>query len=203
MREILERAERELNESSLSRLWRHNEKHDAGAITAFLDKKEDGTPYSKKENAARNKSLLAKLMSKGYSVTKLGGRYQYDDGTIAKERSFFVVDMEDTGKLADDLMRLGKEFGQESVLVAPKGAINGEVQAYLLGTRPSDWLGVGKKMKVGKGKLGKASGIAISYVGGRPFVFEHDEGVVEKPNSNMGRWALEEAAKKDWTELIE
>ena len=66
-----------LNESSLSRLWRHNEEHDAGALTAFRKGADcgDGESYSKKENKQRNKSLLAKLKTKGYGVTKLHGSY--------------------------------------------------------------------------------------------------------------------------------
>ena len=45
-----------LNESSLSRLWKHNEEHDAGALTAFRKGSECGTgeTYSKKENTQRN-----------------------------------------------------------------------------------------------------------------------------------------------------
>lgn len=203
MREIIESAVRNLNESSLSRLWAHNEDHECGAITAFRDKKADGTPYTKKENNARNKSLLAKLMSKGYGVTKIGGSYQYDDGTVSKERSFFVVDKDDTGNLVSDFKRIGKEFDQESVLIAPKGAINGETDAYLLGTIKSDFLGVGQKFKVGKGRLGKASGVAISYVGGRPFVFEEVGDEVAPPNTNNGRWTVDLFSKKHWTELIE
>jgi len=201
MEKIFRKAQGVLVESSLSRLWNQNEEHECGAITAF-GKREDGTLYTKKENKARNKSLLAKLLSKGYGVTKVGGSYQYDDGTVSKERSFFVVDKDDTGKLSSDLSRLGKEFNQESVLIAPKGALGGEADAYLLGTQQGGFLGLGGKDKIGKGRLGKASGVAISRVGGRPFIFEEVDGEV-KIYTNNGRWMIERAAKKHWTELVD
>jgi hypothetical protein len=52
----------------------------------------EGEPYSKKENMARNKSLLSKLKMKGYSVTSLKGYYP-EGGKESKEESFFVVDI--------------------------------------------------------------------------------------------------------------
>ena len=59
-----------LQESSLSRLWRHNEKHDCGAMTAFRNAEGGGfgERYSNADNKKRNRSLLAKLKSKGYYV---------------------------------------------------------------------------------------------------------------------------------------
>ena len=56
-----------LQESSLSRLWRHNEKHDCGAMTAFRNAEACGfgERYSNADNKKRNRSLLAKLKSKG------------------------------------------------------------------------------------------------------------------------------------------
>ena len=45
-----------LQESSLSRLWRHSQEHDYGTITAFRYAPDcgEGTPYTKKENLQRN-----------------------------------------------------------------------------------------------------------------------------------------------------
>ena len=76
-----------LNESSLSRLWKHNEEHDAAALTAFRKGADcgEGEPYSKKDNAKRNKSLLAKLKIKGYGVTKLHGSYRSEERRVGKE----------------------------------------------------------------------------------------------------------------------
>ena len=57
-----------LQESSLSRLWRHNEKHDCAAMTAFRNAADCGAgeKYSNADNIQRIKSLLAKLKTKGY-----------------------------------------------------------------------------------------------------------------------------------------
>jgi len=205
MKEILERAERELNESSLSRLWRHNDEHDCGALTAWRRGEDcgEGRKFSKKENAARNKSLLAKLMSKGYSVTKLHGTYK--EGGEVKEMSFFVVDQNDTGSLPADLRKLGIEFEQDSVLIAPKGAVQGNATAYLLGTNKceNNWLGFGQKDKFSKAKFGYSSPIYTTRVNGRPFLFEEVVGEAVLPNTGFGNWSMQLAAQKHWTELIE
>ena len=68
--------DRKLNESSLSRVYRHNLLHDCGALTAWrkAEKCGEGRPYTHKENAPRNRSLLAKLKARGYGVTPLRGR---------------------------------------------------------------------------------------------------------------------------------
>lgn len=59
--------EKYLVETSLSRVLRHNEKYDCGAMTAFRVASDCGTgvPYTKSDNKKRNKSLKAKLMSLG------------------------------------------------------------------------------------------------------------------------------------------
>tara|TARA_Y100000310_G_scaffold221860_1_gene223446 strand:- start:89 stop:697 length:609 start_codon:yes stop_codon:yes gene_type:complete len=193
-----------INESSLSRLWKHNEEHDAGALTAFRkgSKCGEGEPYSKKQNAQRNKSLLAKLKSKGYGVTKLHGSYP-EGGKIAKEISYFVVDLNDSGGLEKDLRKLGAEFEQDSILFVPKGAIAGDAKAELIGTNKCDnnWLGFGKKEVFNKGRMGHDSPIYTSKVNGRPFVFEEVGKEVPSPASGMGVWMMHLVAEKDWQDI--
>jgi len=195
-----------LTESSLSRVYKHNEEHDCGALTAFRKAREcgEGEPYTKKENEARNKSLLAKLKSLGYGVTSLSGKYP-EGGSTAKENSFFVVDLKDSGKLLDNLKKLGEEFEQDSILFIPKGSIKGDDRAYLVGTNhcKNNWLGYGKTELFNKGKMGYDSPIYTSYVNGRPFIFESVDYDVLSPASGMGVWALHLAAKKHWTELVD
>jgi len=193
-----------INESSLSRIWKHNKEHDAGALTAFRKGPECGSGklYSKKENAQRNKSLLAKLKSKGYGVTKLHGSYP-EGGKTAKEISYFVVDLDDTGKLEKDLKAFGQEFEQDSILFIPKGAIEGNSKAELIGTNRCDnnWLGFGKKEVFNRGRMGYDSPIYTSKVNGRPFIFESVGEEVLSPASGMGVWALHLIAEKDWQEI--
>ena len=193
-----------LNESSLSRLWRHNEEHDAGALTAFRKGSDcgEGEPYTKKENKQRNKSLLAKLKTKGYGVTKLLGTYP-EGGKSVKETSYFVVDLDDTGNLEKDLRKLGKEFEQDSVLFIPKGAIKGDAKAHLVGTNSceNNWLGFGKKEVFNKGRMGYDSPIYTSKVNGRPFIFEEVGAEVSSPASGMGVWSMHLVAEKHWKEI--
>lgn len=200
------RLEKYLNESSLSRLWRHNEEHDCAAMTAYRKARDcgQGEPYTKAENKARNKSLLAKLKSKGYSVTSLKGKYP-EGGTVGKEESFFIVDINDTGKLFDDVKWLGIEFEQDSVLLIPKGAIQNKAKAYLIGTNncEDNWLKLGQTEVFNKGKLGYESPIYTSYVNGRPFLFEEYNREIGDPGNGMGYWSLQRAALKDWSEFIE
>ena len=193
-----------INESSLSRLWEHNKEHDAGALTAFRKGPEcgGGKLYSKKENAQRNKSLLAKLKSKGYGVTKLHGSYP-EGGKTAKEISYFVVDLGDTGKLEKDLKVFGQEFEQDSILFIPKGAIEGNSKAYLIGTNRCDnnWLGFGKKEVFNKGRMGYDSPIYTSKVNGRPFIFESVGETIESPQTGYGHWAMNLIAEKNWQDI--
>jgi len=198
--------ESKLNESSLSRLWSHNEKHDCGALTAFRTAADcgNGEPYTPADNKKRNRSLMAKLKSKGYGLTKLKGTYP-EGGKTATEDSFFVVDLEDTGNLKKDLMKLGAEFEQDSILYIPKSAISGGPKAYLIGTNscPNNWLGKGKKELFHGGKMGKSSKIYTSKVNNRPFIFERVLEGVYSPGNGMGWWALNIQANKHWSELDE
>lgn len=200
----METHKKYLNESSLSRLWRHNEKHDAGALTAFRKARDcgNGEPYSKQDNQKRNRSLLAKLKSKGYSVTTLTGTYP-EGGKTTKEMSYFVVDIKDTGNIFKDLARLGEEFEQDSVLIIPKGTILKEAQAYLYGTNkcPDAFPGYHKKEIFSKGKFGYTSPIYTSVINGRPFIFEEVGFEICKVNTGFGHWGVATAAKKDWEDI--
>lgn len=195
-----------INESSLSRVWTHNTEHDCGALTAYRRGRDcgSGERYTRKENQARNKSLLSKLQSMGYDTTTLKGQYP-ESGVVLKEVSFFVVDSNDKGTLENDLKKLGEEFDQDSILFIPKGAINNEGdKAYLIGTNhcENNWLGYGKTDVFNKGKIGVESPIYTSYVNGRPFIFESVDKVNSIPASGMGMWSLHRASQKHWKEFL-
>ena len=85
---INEAINKVLNESSLSRLWKHNEEHDCGAMTAFrsynncgyIDGDESNEPCPgsdepvklvKKEKMKANLALASDLKSAGYNITKI------------------------------------------------------------------------------------------------------------------------------------
>ena len=193
-----------ITESSLSRLWRHNEEHDCGAMTAFRKTADcgEGEKYSNADNAKRNRSLLAKIKSKGYGATTLKGKYP-EGGTVGKEISYFIVDLEDGGNLEKDMKKWGEEFEQDSILYVPKGAIQNKSKAHLIGTNhcKNSFLGYHKTDIFNKGKMGYDSPIYTSYVNGRPFIFEEISDTILNPGNGMGWWALNLIAKKHWKDV--
>ena len=157
-----------LNEASLSRIWSKVQDHEAGAITGYRGSN------SKSTNKQNNKRILSVLKKKGYSVISVKGSYIENKGSADErevgEPSFFVIDIQDSGKLERDLRALGSLYDQDSVLVVPKGGKG----AYLVGTsrRDNAWPDYGKKEVVGNARFGKAAGEFLSRVRGRKFAFE-------------------------------
>lgn len=168
---------KKLVESSLSRVWSQVTTHESGTISAFRYATScgDGEVFSKDENLTRTNTLKAKLLKLGYGVTAIDGTYienfGQDNAKDVKEKSFLVVDLKDTGKLKEDLIKLGQEFDQDSITFSkPSG------EYYLISTNrcPSGYPGNGKvgvEIKLGKPIFGK-QGEFHSKVNGRPFVFE-------------------------------
>lgn len=191
---------RDLKEKSLSRLYAHMLLHDTGTISAFRNE------YTHKENQARNKSLLAKLLRKDYRVISVLGAYIQDFGsekaTEVGESTFFVVDYRNSGNLEKDLRALGKEFGQDSILYVPVGA---EV-AELWGTnKTADFPGWDKVKKYDNLRFGKEAEF-MTKAGNRPYYFEAVNPILKEhsiPQGMHGRMGVVTYAKMDWRELIE
>jgi len=167
-----------LDESSLSRIWKHAKDHSVGTITAYRAAKEcgNGEAYTKAQNKSRNVVLSAKLLKLGYSITRVKGTYIENFGSSnekpVSEESFLVVDVKDKGTLMRDLIKLGEQFEQDSITFSEKGDGN----YFLISTNRCEdaypgFGEVGKKKKLGKSMFGK-SGEFHSKVNGRPFVFE-------------------------------
>ena len=159
--------EKKVNESSLSRIYQHYMEHDSGTISAFRGNLE------LKENKARNKELKGYLLSKGYGVTSIKGtyieNYGKEDAIEVDEESFFVVDLEDSGNLKQDLIKMGKKYDQDSITFSKSGSEGGAY--YLIGTNEDGYPGLGKEVKLGKPLMSK-DGEFFSKINGRPFVFE-------------------------------
>jgi hypothetical protein len=148
-----------LKESSLSRLNEKMEKFKCICITAFRG---DNT-YA--ENRAKNKELLAYLLDRGYSVTKVNGSYieNFNKSKDPKqperevtEETFFVADHKEIysrTQMVQDLFSLGKKYDQDSILVINDGGNT----AYLLGTsrRDSAYPDFGKREDVGHKLVGR------------------------------------------------
>ena len=179
-----------LNESSLTRLHSKMQDSTTGVITAYRGE------FTKRENQQRNKSLVAKLMAKGYSVTAVRGsyieNYESEDATEVSEHSFFVAPRkpEQSETLEQDLVALGQEFDQDSVLIINNG------KGELVGTsnRENAWPSFGKREPVGGFKGGKAAEF-MSRVNDRPFIFSES---YEMPQTINGIRGLKILANKDW-----
>lgn len=164
---------RALNESSLSRIYKHIQEHDCVVITAFREDTEDAAKCTEKaiiggENKERNKDLKAALLGLGYGVTKVDGSYIENYNTeIAKEvkeDSFFCVNLKDDPSFLENMAMLGEKFCQDSILVFPRG---GE-DSYLLGTNNADFPGYGATEILGD-FLGGQEAEFMSRIKGRPF----------------------------------
>ena len=172
--EFLEKEPLEaLSESSLSRIFKHYKEHDSGTISAFRYAEDcgDGKTYSLEENRNRNAKLKSTLLAKGYGVTKIKGvyieNYGSDKAVEVQEESFVVVDINDTGKLEQDLKALGKYFEQDSITFSEK-----EGEYYIIGTGKcsTSYPVYGEKIKLGQPLFG-SNGEFHSKINGRPFVF--------------------------------
>lgn len=195
----------ELIESGLSRIHKAIKKHDYGIITAYRYAPECGTgePYTYDQNQKRNSHLLAKLRARGYGVTAIKGSYiENYDSTNAREvgeNSFFVVDIQDSGSLRDDLLKLGEEFEQDSIIFGSAGETGS-----LIGTNncPTGYPGYHNEVPQGGAVFGK-TGEFMSRVKGRPFVFSESQelveyGVAKYPSELRGPVAM---SKKHWSDL--
>lgn len=183
---------KDIKESSLSRIHSKMQGSIAGTITAYRSE------YSKADNQKRNKSLVAKLMNLGYSVTAVKGsyieNYGSDDAKEVSEHSFFVAPREPSQAetLEDDLIKLGQEFDQDSVLIIKNG------KGELVGTshRDNAWPSFGQREPVGGFKGGKAAEF-MSRVNNRSYVFEE----IESPGTINGIRGLKILAAKDWRDI--
>jgi hypothetical protein len=203
-----------MNESSLTRLWKHMQEHDAGTITSYRSEEidDDGNvikTYTKKENQGRNKILLSKLRSK-YSITKVKGAYIENYGSPRAnevgESVFFVVDNQERGNLEKVLRKLGQSFNQDSILFIPKGTNKG----ILWGTKKDEFSDkdsyppFGQKQVFTKAVWGK-EGEFMTKISGRPFLFT--ESVQEIPKrggygGNLSIHLMSKLSADDWRKVI-
>lgn len=190
-----------LKESSLSKIWKYTKDYDTGALTAYRSKKDcrddsKGT-YTTKENKQRNKSLLSKLRKLNYTIISVTGKYP-EGGVVKKEQSFFVVDRGEKGTLKSDLISLGKEFDQDSILFVEKGTAG-----KLLGTNtcPDNDIKIGKELKFDKTKYGKEGEFYSSLIRGRPFFSESLDVREEVYGSGFASIVNAKIADLDWQDI--
>lgn len=189
----MERFKEYLVESSLSRIYQKTKDFDAGAISGFRRE------FTRSQNMSRNKEILAYLLNANYSVTKVMGSYIENHGSAnareVGEESFFVVDQEKTGRLKDDLIKLGRMYDQDSILWVHRGS-----SGVLIGTskRDDSFPGYNVTKTAGKANFGDAVGPFFSRIRGRVFAFESVESIAEMkvPGTINGKWAMSIMAKE-------
>lgn len=158
-----------ITETSLNRLYQKTQDHAVGTITAFRG---DQTYAVNREN---NQRLLAWLLNRGYSVTKIKGSYIEQFGTDTEkevsEESFFVVNPaqgDDHGQLEADLISLGQAFDQDSIM-----SYRYRDAPTLVGTsaREDSFPGQGRRQAYPNTEWGHSTGPFFSRVKGRQFSF--------------------------------
>ncbi len=146
----------QLEESSLSRL---KSKHDKGGVAVLSGSRGD---KSKKENKARAKSLDKDIRSKfGKGATKVTGKYTEKDDktgkeTRVKERSHVVT----SGKMGKrkfkkEVKKLGKKYGQDSVITQTKPGGKATLKRTRKGGLPKRNIKLGKFKPQGKNPEGE------------------------------------------------
>jgi hypothetical protein len=202
------RFAQELNESNLSRIYQHIMDHECAIITAFRanpfdrSKSVDPTPlpYSSQEhnalsaNKLANRDLKAVLLASGFGVTAVDGsfieNYKTTRAIEVREDSLFVANLEDAPDFFGTIIKLGKKFGQDSVLLIPVGG----KEVYLYGTNRSEFPGLDQKVKVGEWKGGKEAEF-MTRVKNRPFTFETYQGLSRL--ERMAAKAIQKGLKLD------
>ena len=162
-----------VNESGLSRIYKHIQEHDCVIITAFRGDTDDGSNCTDAaivggDNMERNRDLKATLLGLGVGVTKVDGSYIEDFGTElaneVKEASLFCVNLKDDPNFIGTLASLGEKFCQDSIIVFPQGGN----EAYLLGTNKAEFPGYGNKHVTGDLSMGQEAEF-MTRVGNKPF----------------------------------
>lgn len=164
-----------ITESGLARINQAWMNHDVGIMTAFRGFHDcgNGPVITDKENKGRNAILRSKLKSRGYGITKIKGSWFENGSEVEKgEASYFIVDLNDTGNLKKDLIKLGTQFEQDAIIFAKSGQ---EFIGISTNTCPESDPGrgrIGVEEVFGMPKFGKTGIYGFSRVGGRAFVFE-------------------------------
>ena len=202
IKQIIKEEISKINESSLSRLYKHMLEHDTAIFTGFRNDVDDVSNCTEKAvepgipNDIRNRDIKAYLLSKGCGVTKVDGSYIEDFETPqaveVSEDSLFVVNLTDNPHFFNTVIALGEKYCQDSVLIIPKGL---EKPAYLVGTNKSSFPGYGNKIDIGSPKFGKDAQF-MTKVRGRPVTLAEDTLETVRSYSFMGRWAIDTIAKK-------
>ena len=159
-----------MQESSLSRIKSKSDKKGIAVMSASRSK------LSAKENRARAKQLDKDIRDKfKRGATKVTGSYIEKDEntgkeTKVKERSHVVTSgKKGKRKFKKEVKKLGKKYGQDSVIVQTKGGGDATLKRSRKGGLPKRNIKLGKMKPGGKSKEGE------TQVKGKTYTYEKDD----------------------------
>lgn len=131
---------KQLNESTITRLLKHNREHCCAMLTAFRQFDKEDLPRTIGQNNKDNLLLGKTLRYCGYGITKVIGTYaeQINGKKPTIENSWFVVDLKDDPNFVKNIVEFGTAHSQDSVLIIPKDGFFDVKKAYLAGTNPEN-----------------------------------------------------------------
>ena len=179
------------NADPLLKLTAYIRKGDTGIICSYRKKFPEGIAYTSREHQQRNRSLLAKLLADGFTVTLVEGWCNETGGAEQDEYLFLVRDDLKKGVLESRLRQYAEQFEQDSVLFIP----NGGLVSLLIGTKPgTPNYGVRERLPI----LGKDAEVLRQG----PFYFGERILGNHHCGNLMGRWAASADARKHWSKLV-
>ena len=156
----------DIQESSLSRIQSKSKKSGVAAISA------DRGNLSRKDNQARSQQLQKDIRGKfGRGPTKVKGSYLENPGSKderkVKEKSY-VVDRGKMGKrkFKKEVKKLGKKYGQDSVITQSKGGGDATLKRTRKGGLPKKNIKLGKMKPQGKNPEGETQVKGKTYTYG-------------------------------------
>lgn len=174
---ITTKGVQKIDESSLSRVWKHANNGFA-ILTAFRDE------YDDEENKKRNRKLQKEIRSRGYGYFKLDGHWveNIDDDDkenvdVAEESFFIPIGDKDTETFEQDIMDFihwDSELPQDAAVIKTPD----DDEVHLL------WKN-GDKDPIGNFKPDSVAQAYSKMKGGRTFVFEK----IQIPHNNMAKMA--------------
>ena len=156
-----------MQESSLSRI---KSKSDKGGIATMSA---DRGNLSRKQNQARAKQLQKDIRGKfGRGPTKLKGSYDEKDEKTGESRKVkeksFAIDRGKMGKrkFKKEVKKLGKKYGQDSVITQSKGGGDATLKRTRKGGLPKKNIKLGKMKPQGKNPEGETQVKGKTYTYG-------------------------------------
>ena len=159
-----------MQESSLSRIKSKSDKSGIATMSA------DRGNLSRKENQKRSQQLQKDIRSRfGRGPTKLKGSYDERDEKTGETRKVkeksFAIDRGKMGKrkFKKEVKKLGKKYGQDSVIVQTKGGGDATLKRSRKGGLPKRNIKLGKMKPQGKNPEGE------TQVKGKTYTYEKDD----------------------------